>query len=369
MTSSDAKFQLPGKVERYLATLNSIYKQKGNALLQKIVVNGVASIHEEWTYDYWNGGTYGHAITFTIPEDIYVGVMEKKEAFQQRIKADLNNLDNAQNEHIAAVFIEMEPTENDRWREESGVYRPRLAASSIPAKTLQRIWGSNHVRIFLSHKSSIKQEVSKLKQSLAQCGVAVFVAHEDIEPTEEWHREIENALFSMDALVALLTDDYHDSNWTDQEVGVAMGRGVPMIPIRLGLDPYGLMGKGQGLGGCKLSNTDDMAIKVFNLLYKRLSDKSRLFECALSAYKASDAWEKSGWKVSSLLSVFESLTKEQVDRVIAAYQGNPQNLSSFAGTKALKPLLEKWTGRPWEVRNNKLVLPKRAEPAEEDVPS
>ncbi len=29
----------------------------------------------------------------------------------------------------------------------------------------------------------------------------------------------------MDALAALLTTDFHDSNWTDQEVGFAIGRG------------------------------------------------------------------------------------------------------------------------------------------------
>ena len=67
----------------------------------------------------------------------------------------------------------------------------------------------------------------------------------------------------MDALVALLTENFHDSNWTDQEVGVAIGRDVPVITIRMGTDPYGLMGKWQALSGCHFSKSDDMAAKIF----------------------------------------------------------------------------------------------------------
>ena len=54
---------------------------------------------------------------------------------------------------------------------------------------------------------------------------------------KEWETEIESALFSMDVLVALLTDGFHDSNWTDQEVGVAIGRKIPVVPVRLGKGP------------------------------------------------------------------------------------------------------------------------------------
>ncbi|MCH8204630.1 MAG: toll/interleukin-1 receptor domain-containing protein, partial [Candidatus Hydrogenedentes bacterium] len=176
--------------------------------------------------------------------------MNAKDKWQDRICIDINKLDNTQNEHISEVFIEMEPVENDKWREDSGVLRARVAASSIPSDALVRIWGDGHVRVFLSHKATCKENASKLKQALARYGISCFVAHEDIEPTEEWQREIERALFSMDALVALLTEDYHNSNWTDQEVGVAIGRNVLLIAVRLGSDPYGLMGKGQGLGGC-----------------------------------------------------------------------------------------------------------------------
>lgn len=365
MARDEPQFRLPGRVDSYLATLNRLYQQADESLLRELVVNGVVSIHEGWDYDNWDGGTYGHAITLTLPEDIFLRVMDAKDDLQSRIATDLNKLDNSQNEHVSQVFIEMDTTEHDRWREESGVYRPPMAAHSVPADALQRIWGPYPVRVFLSHKATVKVQTSRLKQSFARCGIGAFVAHEDIEPTQEWQREIERALFSMDALVALLSSDFHDSSWTDQEVGVAIGRGVPLIAVRLGLDPYGLMGKGQGLGGCSWSDTDAIALKTFELLNKRLSDKSRLFECALTAYAESGSFADSGWKVEQLLTRFDDLSASQVDRVLAAYRENGQNKHSFNGMDHLLPLMKRWTGQTWIVKDNELAL---AQPTESEIP-
>jgi len=65
----------------------------------------------------------------------------------------------------------------------------------------------------------VKKETAQLKKSLELIGVSAFVAHTDIKPTTHWQEEIENALASMDAFVALLTEKFHESPWTDQEVG------------------------------------------------------------------------------------------------------------------------------------------------------
>ena len=55
----------------------------------------------------------------------------------------------------------------------------------------------------------------------------------------------------MDALAAILTPGFNESKWTDQEVGVAVGRGSLIIPIRKGMNPYGFIGKYQGMQGKK----------------------------------------------------------------------------------------------------------------------
>jgi hypothetical protein len=51
----------------------------------------------------------------------------------------------------------------------------------------------------------------------------------------------------MNALAALLTSDFHASNWTDQEIGIALGKGAPVISVRVSADPYGFIGKHQAI--------------------------------------------------------------------------------------------------------------------------
>lgn len=107
-------------------------------------------------------------------------------------------------------------------------------------------WTSDYFRLFLSHVATHNEVAQNLKQNLEYCYVSCFVAHADIEPTREWQDEIEEALRTMDALAALLSPDFHASKWTDQEVGFAVGTGRLVVPLRLGLDPYGFIAKYQG---------------------------------------------------------------------------------------------------------------------------
>lgn len=122
-------------------------------------------------------------------------------------------------------------------------------ASQLETTTEPTFWSTNSARVFLSHLATMKASVGELKQELLKLGISAFVAHEDIEPTKEWQTEIESALVSMDGLVALLAPGFKESNWCDQEVGVAIGRKLPIISVRLGLDPYGFIGKYQAVQG------------------------------------------------------------------------------------------------------------------------
>ena len=128
-------------------------------------------------------------------------------------------------------------------------------ASQLETEDEPDFWGAGEARIFLSHLAAMKAVVSALRDALERYGISVFVAHEDIEPTKEWQTEIESALSTMDGLIALLAPGFKESNWCDQEVGVAIGRQLPIIAVRLGLDPYGFIGKYQALQGAATEST------------------------------------------------------------------------------------------------------------------
>jgi hypothetical protein len=98
-----------------------------------------------------------------------------------------------------------------------------------PSHVEPAFWRKGMFRLFISHLAVHKKWASELQEALLQFGICGFVAHSDIEPTTEWQDQIETALSTCDALVALLHDKFHESKWTDQEVEFAMGRGVPVL--------------------------------------------------------------------------------------------------------------------------------------------
>lgn len=151
-----------------------------------------------------------------------------------------------------------------------------------------KFWLPNYFRLFLSHLSSFKVQTSRLQNTLKKYGISGFVAHEDIEPTKEWLTEIEKALFSMDALAAILMPGFHESNWTDHEVGVAVGRDVLVIPIRRGLDPYGFIGKYQGLQA-KDRTVSEVASAIFEIVLSNSQTRTKMLDCLVSQFLVSGA--------------------------------------------------------------------------------
>jgi hypothetical protein len=102
-------------------------------------------------------------------------------------------------------------------------------------------------RLFISHISTHKDKATRLKDCLTRWGISGFVAHEDIHPTLEWQHEIEKALTTMDAFLSMHTPGFSQSIWTQQEIGYAVGRGIKIIPFKMGEDPTGFISKWQAL--------------------------------------------------------------------------------------------------------------------------
>lgn len=61
MTERQPSFQLSGNIEHYLAALSKLYAQDAKRQELEIIVNSQVRVHEQWSYDNWDGGTHGHA--------------------------------------------------------------------------------------------------------------------------------------------------------------------------------------------------------------------------------------------------------------------------------------------------------------------
>ena len=121
-----------------------------------------------------------------------------------------------------------------------------LSASSLA--TPPKLWADDwKFRLFISHVSAHKDRATRLRSCLAPFHISGFVAHEDITPTTLWEAEIQRALHTMDAFLAIHTDGFSKSVWTQQEIGFAVARGVRIISFKMGEDPTGFIGKQQAL--------------------------------------------------------------------------------------------------------------------------
>lgn len=107
-------------------------------------------------------------------------------------------------------------------------------------------WRDDHRRVFLSHTADNRKVAGEIRSKLLLEGLDVFVAHDRIETNQEWIEEIKVALATCEVMVALFSDAFASSNWCDQEVGVAVGRGIDIISIKYGADPHGFVYPKQG---------------------------------------------------------------------------------------------------------------------------
>ena len=326
------EFILPNNIESYLETLHNIYQEEGETILDLIVVNAKPAIDEGYEHDNWNGGIDGHLITLLIPINIYVKVRGSIDDYSQRILHDLRAFADTDNEYFCGLSIhpQQRKNANHRWREESGLLQDSNYEAPITNDEINDIWGNDKMyRVFLSHKSEDKKLTHNIKKALSKYGVSCFVAHDDIKPGKEWAKTIENAIFSADSCVALMSSTYHDSCWTDQEIGCAYGRRIPVILAKIGMPPYGLVGKIQAVA----TTWEDAPKNLLPLLLK----ESKMVDAYITACEGCQSFD-AGNVLAEALEHISSITEEQIDKLVTAYVGNSQLARSF-GFTGEKPTL------------------------------
>lgn len=323
----DAKLThaLARDIEHYLSLVSQLYAKGGATRKLSIIANARVTVSEGWSRDNWNGGTYGHALFLALPPELFIDCIHDKDRLQTELASDINKVHNVPNESIDAVFLDAQQVEERDWRRDSGALLAPMR--TVATTAAERIWGSTGYRVFLSHKTEVKRETGELKSKLQPFGISSFVAHEDIHPTKAWQDEIESALASMDAFVALLTDAFHESLWTDQEVGFAVGRGVPIIAVKLGRDPYGFIGKFQALSCSWMAAPPD--------LVKLLIPQPKMLDAYLAMVRGCSSFD-CGNTLAQVLPAIQALSSEQADSLLAAYNANLELRGSF-GFNGAKP--------------------------------
>ena len=185
---------------------------------------------------------------------------------------------------------------------------------------IKDIWEEGYFRLFISHSSDYKEIANSLKDQLRYHHISAFVAHQDINPTEEWENVIFLALKSCDALAAILTTTFHQSYWTDQEIGICIGMNKLILPLKLGIDPYGFIGKYQAF---QIDRVPYQIIcsNIYEIIKKNKLTEFKITEALVHAFENAFSFDNA----KNLLSEIEGikyLPEELICKIEKARESN-----------------------------------------------
>jgi len=208
-----------------------------------------------------------------------------------------------------------------------------------------------NLKVFISYSNKDKEIAGKVKKSLESLGLNSFLAHEDIVPSQEWQKEILNNLKEAKIFIPILTPNFKESNWTDQETGMAIAYDLEIIPISLKksfetvlINPYGFISRYQALrieyDPDTLNQNPD---EIINELQEKLTDvlinkenlKDKVKNCYVNALIESENYNDANFK-SNIFYKFEPYNKEQSREIILGYILNDQLNNAFRASNKIK---------------------------------
>lgn len=190
-------------------------------------------------------------------------------------------------------------------------------------------WEGEGFRLFLTHVAKKKRVAHDLKSHLRYFGVDAFVAHDDIQAGKEWQVVIESALRSCDALAGLLHDGFRKSDWCDQEVGFAIGRGIPVVPVQYDRLPYGFFGSFQAVLNAGDLSTKQLAKQLVQLLLRDKRTSHKLAESIVRCLVDASSFDQANDLARMLSQDAPVVTHDQVKRLREAEQQNSQLQGAF----------------------------------------
>jgi hypothetical protein len=192
-------------------------------------------------------------------------------------------------------------------------------------------------RIFISHSHHDREIAGEIKKRLASYGASVFVAHDDIRPTQEWQDAIIDNLKTCDAFLALLTDRFGDSDWTDQETGIAVALDKVIIPIKIDLDPYGFIGKYQAL---RWSSDKDESFKT---LIRTLVEKNLInADNVIDGFTNSHSFRNAEFNLD-LVTAMPGFSKAQINKIASGAVLNNQIWNATGAKPILNEFFAKYS--------------------------
>lgn len=222
-------------------------------------------------------------------------------------------------------------------------YRDLMLADSQSGQAgeFKRVEPIEAIHVFLSHKHDDVVLADAIKQCLEKFGIAAFVAHRDIDPSAIWRKIIlEHLQSKCNVFAPILTNQFHNSLWTDQETGIAVQAGLPIFPIKVDKDPYGFIDDRQAVP-LKSGESLKMCLGLLVGLgtqHPSFGRAGRL--CFAKGLESARSYDEAGL-IAESLSRLEPFSVEEATAILHAVTRNRQAHQSTSAAKHLIPFCER----------------------------
>jgi hypothetical protein len=194
------------------------------------------------------------------------------------------------------------------------------------------------VKVFLSYSVEDKKIAGQIKRFLERFEMEVFLAHEDIEPSREWEEVIIEQLKACDVFIPILTENFVSSQWTDQETGFALSRQIPIIPINVGVKPYGFISKYQAFPFDE-NDIYKSCVGIMKIISKKLALGKEFTNALIKVFGNSDSFDNAAKNSGLLLEFLQLFTIQQKNRILKIAASNEQIYYSFTARANLEKFI------------------------------
>jgi len=198
------------------------------------------------------------------------------------------------------------------------------------------------IETFLSHSNKDKKIARRLADHLRIYGFDVFVAHDDIDIGDEWEEILKEKIKTCRLFLVLLSKNFHESRYTDHEIGIATAFNKQIFPIRLDhTKPYGFMSKFQAKKispNVNHNETRNLAENLMRFINEGQNVVDRMIEKLEDINSLNDANY-----IVEILFENTNFTYKQINKIANAFLSNRQiNMGWISRPSCLEFLAKNW---------------------------
>jgi hypothetical protein len=199
------------------------------------------------------------------------------------------------------------------------------------------------IRVFLSYSHHDKTLAGKLKTALEEFGIKAFLAHDDITPSAQWKKEILANLRKCRILMPIVTKSFKESEWTDQEAGVALGLNKTIFPLKVRVDPHGFLADFHALTYLK-NRPFGTCWRIVEQLSTIPGYRKHGRDCAITFFLGSNDFVKTRRRIEKLIAL-RPFSAKQLAWIITDAAHNQNIYGCHAAESSMNKLLSDAKGK------------------------